>query len=810
MDQNLNPGNFNPPDEGNVDIKRYLSLFISNWYWFAISIFIGLTLAYSINRYSQKIYSVSSTLLIKDDQMSKMNSNIASVIPGGDIFKSQQNLKNEMGILKSFSLNWRVMNELKDFHIVYVGVGRRGIVESMMYNSCPFKVVYDSLELIPKETNVNVTILSEQEYRIEIDGNLNINSVKKFGERFTEKGFDFTIDKRYPGDTVYLKKGSNRYYFYFIDPGILASQYMEKISVAPIEKDASLVILSVLGTVPQQEAVYLNKLMDSYIRYGVDIKNQTADSTINFINTQLKIISDSLTVAEEKLENFRLKNSFIDLTKEGSIIQNKLEKSENEKTAFELQLQYYNYLNEYLDLKNAGGTIISPSVIGITDQVLIKLVYDLSTYQKETEKIGFNISGDQPAYALLSKQMEETREALRENVRNGIAGLKNLIVESEKKISEVEIDINKLPATERSLIGIQRKFDLNNTVYTYLLEKRSESDIARASNVSDNRIIDRATLYSSALVKPKTKMNFIIAIIIALVLPIIIIALIDFLNDKVIDKKDVEQYTKVPIIGYISHDDGKNEIPVFDKPGSALSESFRSVRTAMKYLIKGNKVAVITISSTISSEGKTFISTNLAAITAMLNKKVLLIGLDLRKPRINKIFEFESSPGMSTYLSGNCNYEEIIQKTKVNNLYYAPSGPIPPNPAELIETDLMEKFLDRAKKEFDFIIIDTPPMAIVTDALLLSKYVDVNLFIVRQRYTSCHTLELIEQLHNQGELKNMAIIINDISLSGYYGYGMRYGYAGGYGYSYGGNYYSRGYYGRYGSKDEVEGYYIEE
>jgi capsular exopolysaccharide synthesis family protein len=305
-------------------------------------------------------------------------------------------------------------------------------------------------------------------------------------------------------------------------------------------------------------------------------------------------------------------------------------------------------------------------------------------------------------------------------------------------------------------------------------------------------------------------MNFIIAIIIALVLPIIIIALIDFLNDKVIDKKDVEQYTKVPIIGYISHDDGKNEIPVFDKPGSALSESFRSVRTAMKYLIKGNKVAVITISSTISSEGKTFISTNLAAITAMLNKKVLLIGLDLRKPRINKIFEFESSPGMSTYLSGNCNYEEIIQKTKVNNLYYAPSGPIPPNPAELIETDLMEKFLDRAKKEFDFIIIDTPPMAIVTDALLLSKYVDVNLFIVRQRYTSCHTLELIEQLHNQGELKNMAIIINDISLSGYYGYGMRYGYAGGYGYSYGGNYYSRGYYGRYGSKDEVEGYYIEE
>jgi tyrosine-protein kinase Etk/Wzc len=797
-------------DEDNIDIKRYLSLFLSNWYWFAIALFIAVTLAYSINRYSEKIYSVSSTLLIKDDQMANMNSNIGSVLPGGDIFKSQQNLKNEMGILKSFSLNWRVMNELKDFQIVYVGVGRRRIVESTLYNSCPFRVVYDSLELIPKGIKADVTILNEQEYRIEINGKLNINSVKQFGERFTEKGFDFTIEKRYPGDTVYSKKNSNRYYFYFTDPATLASQYRKKISVAPIEKDASLVTLSVSGAVPQQEAVYLNKLMDSYIRYGVDIKNQTADSTINFINNQLRIISDSLTHAEEILENFRLKNSFIDLTKEGTLIQNKLEKAENEKTTFELQLQYYNYLSEYLDLKNAGGTIISPSIIGITDQVLIKLVYDLSSYQREIEKIGFNIGGDQPVNTLMYKQMEETREALKENVKNGIEGLKNLIIESNKKISGVETEINKLPSTERSLINIQRKFDLNNTVYTYLLEKRSESDIARASNVSDNRIIDRASFYSSVLVKPKTRMNYIIAIILSLMVPMIIISLIDYFNDKIIDKKDIERKTKVPVIGYISHNDSKNEIPVFDKPGSALSESFRSVRTAIKYFIKENDVAVIAVSSTISSEGKTFISSNLAAITAMLGKKVLLIGLDLRKPRINRIFEFEGSPGMSTYLSGNCEYEDIIQTTRVNNLFYSPSGPIPPNPAELIETDQMKKFIERAKKEFDYIIIDTPPVAIVTDALLLADYVDVNLFIVRQRYTSRSTLDLIDQLDNHGELKNMAIIINDISLSGYYGYGMRYGYARGYGYSYGGNYYSRGYYSRYGGKDKTNGYYTED
>jgi capsular exopolysaccharide synthesis family protein len=194
----------------------------------------------------------------------------------------------------------------------------------------------------------------------------------------------------------------------------------------------------------------------------------------------------------------------------------------------------------------------------------------------------------------------------------------------------------------------------------------------------------------------------------------------------------------------------------------------------------------------------------------MLGKKVLLIGLDLRKPRINKVLEFTDSPGMSTYLSGNCKFGDVIRQTQIKNLWYAPSGPIPPNPSELIETELMSKFMATVRKDFDFIIIDTPPVAIVTDTLLLTQYVDINLFIVRQRYTSRSTLDIIEQLYRQGKLKNLAIIINDINLSGYYGYGMRYGYSLGYGYSYGYNYYGKGYYGRYGYSDKHHGYYTDE
>ena len=803
------PGNYMQPQEETVDIKRYLSLFISNWYWFAIALFIGLTLSYGINRYSEKVYTVSSTLLIKDDKIGSIGSNTESVIPGGDIFKSRQNLKNEMGILKSFSLNDSVMKKLEDFHVVYVGVGRRGIVELMMYKNCPFIVNYDSLEIQPKGINVGIEILKNGKYNIKIEGEPNLSYERSFGEEFNEQGFDFSIEQRYTGSEVYNENGSNRYFFYFTDPESLANEYRGKLSVAPIESDASMVTLSVSGLNPIQEADYLNKLMDVYINYGLEYKTQTAVKTIQFIDEQVKIISDSLYIAEENLERFRLANNFFDLSREGTTIQNRLEKIENEKTAFELQLQYYNYLSEYLNLKNASGAIISPSVMGITDGILIKLVTDISALIQEREKFSFNFKENQPAIELMDKQVEETRAALIENIRNGIESLKLSIAESDRKITLVELAVKKLPPTERELITIQRKFDLNNTVYTYLLEKRAESGIARASNIPDNRIIDKASEFSTARIKPKSRLNYIIAMIFAFVFPIIMIALIDYFNNKVIDKSDVEKKTNVPIIGYISHSDGKNEIPVIEKPGSSLSESFRSVRTSLKYFIKSNEVPVISVSSTISSEGKTFISINLAAITALLSKRVLLVGLDLRKPRINKVFEFKNSSGMSTFLSGNCEYKDVIKKTQIENLYYAPSGPIPPNPAELIETERMKVFIETAKKEFDYIIIDTPPVAIVTDALLLAPYVDLNLFIVRQRYTSRDTLEMIEQLYTRGELKNMAIVINDISLSGYYGYGMRYGYSLGYGYSYGYNYYGGGYSGRYGYTGKSKGYYNE-
>ena len=792
------------PEEESFDIKRYISLFLSNWYWFAVALFISLSIAYGINRYSEKVYTVSSTMLIKDEQVGGGMSGIENIIPGGDIFKSHQNLQNEIGILKSFSLNYNVMKELPDFWVSYVGVGRRRIAENRHYKDGPFKVVFDSLYKQTKNARIDIEILSDKEYRMKIGDQ--IDKKMNFGDIYSTIGFNFALIIR--RDFIFDNVQSNKYYFWFERIEGLANLYRGKLGVSPIEEEASLIRLTTTGVSTLQETDYLNKLMEVYINRGLDLKNQTAEKTIEFINEQLNLISDSLTLAEIRLENFRLTNSLIDLSSEASLLQTRIVRYENEKYIIELEKQYYEYLIEYINSKDESGDIVSPSIMGVSDPGLSRLVGELASLQLQKKQLSFSLSGELPAVNLMDSQIEDARNILRENVKNSINNVKRLLVDINARIVGVEQNVQKLPGTERRLINIQRKFDLNNTVYTYLMEKRAEAGIAKASNISDNRVIDQAKTFNSNRVGPKEKKNYMMAFIFGLLIPTALIFLLDLLNNKVIDKKDIEKATTVPILGYIGHNENKSEIPIFENPGSTLAESFRSIRTSLKFFSEQAPSNTITVTSTISGEGKTFISVNLASIIAMLGKKVLIVGLDLRKPKLHKIFNTNNGTGLTTYLIGETGYEDIIQKTDIDNLFFTTSGPIPPNPAELIDSDRMGIFFKKAKEEYDYIIIDTPPVAIVTDTLLLAPYVNINLFIVRQRYSSKNTLELINDLYKQGELKNLSIIVNDISLSGYYGYGLRYGNTLGYrSYTYGYNLYGEYGYRKYAYGKEGKGYY---
>ncbi len=787
----------NHNQEETIDIKKFVFKILSNWYWFVITVFIALGITYNINKYSDPVYRVTASILIKD-RNSSMSGGVESIIQELGLYRRgrMKKVENEMAILKSYTLANKAINAL-DFEISYFSVGR--IMTLERYKIAPFKVELDTSKYNVKGYPIYVKILSNKEYKLEIDGNYKVNTIMKFGELFENESFAFriTLTDFYKPDDINM---NYLYYFVINDKNALSNLYRSKLSIETSEKKSSFLILSIQGLTPQKEVDYLNKLCDVYIQSDLDEKNQIAVNTIKFIDEQLANIADSLSNVENKLEAFRQYNKIIDISKEGMAIFERLEKLQSEKAKIKIKKDYYTYLKNYLTDNDDASDIITPSVMGINDPSLNNLVAQLNGLYSEKGVTEYSSTENNPALSLINLKIENIRLALIENVNNLIKTTDLTLDNINERIAKVDIEIQKLPITEKQLLNIQRKFVLNDNLYTYLLEKRAEAGISKASNIPENKIIDRAMVENAAQIAPKKSLNYIISVIIAVLIPLIIIILRDFFNDKIVERKDIESSTKVPIIGTIGHNDKKIEKVVYEKPKSSIAESFRTIRTNLQYMNadKKDNCMIITINSTVSGEGKTFCAINLATIFALSSKKTLLIGLDLRKPKLHKEFDNDNSVGLSTYLIGNNTKEEIIQHTEIENLDFMASGPIPPNPAELIETEKMKDLVENLKKEYDFIIMDTPPIALVTDALLLSKFAMTNVFVVRQNYSTKTVLRFINDLFHNKEMHSLSILINDVKVPSYYGYRTGYGYKyGGAGYNYGYGYgygYGHGYY----------------
>jgi len=772
-------------EDDSLDLKKYLFLILANWYWFVISVFVALGIAWFINRYTMPVYNVTSSLIINDDDRGRGLSGYENLIPGMEIFRNQKKVLNEIEILKSYSLASKTIKEM-DFEVTYMAVGRSGFKETVMYNNCPFIVEYDSINTNPIGYPIYIDLIDHETYEVAIDNNFNIKEKLKFGQKFEAANFSFTLKLRNP-DPASFQAGYDKYYFYFNSIPALAAKYKAMLGIESNDaKRGSVLFLSLSGNNTQQITNYVNTLMKVYILQGLEEKNQTAINTVIFIDQQLTVIDESLKIAEIDLQNFRLNNKLLDISREGGIIYTKLADAQNQKEMLVLQERYYQYLKKYIEDRNNLNQVVAPATVSITDPLLTNLIEQLNKLLGEKEELLFSVQEGNPQLSITNSQIETTREALLNNVENLINNNKISSEEINKQLKLAEKDLAKLPVTERMLINIQRQYKVNDQIYTYLLQKRAEAAIAKAANVADNKILDPARVESATLTSPKTKMNYMIGLMLGIFLPLGLLILMDLLNNKISSRSDVEKRTSVPIVSSIGHSSEGGDIPVFANPKSALSESFRGLRTNLQFLLREKDQKVITITSTISGEGKTFSSVNLAAIYAMAGKKTLLMGLDLRKPKVHKIFNVENTFGISNCLVNKTPLKEILQATKIENLFIAPAGPIPPNPAELLESPAMEELIRQARETFDIIILDTPPFGMVTDALLISRLSDLSLFIVRQNYSSISVIELFEELHQKKELLHIGIVMNDIRHKGSYGYGYRY-----YNYEYGGKY---GYY----------------
>ncbi len=757
--------------EKPINWRKYIYIFLSNWHWFLITIFIAISVAYIKNRYTLPTYKATATLIIEEEEGT---SDLLNAIRSVRRQRRTADLANETAKLNAFSLHRRTIDSL-GWDIFWTAHGRVAM-ERPLYNNPPF---YIEIDTASKPWHLNHTFYIDQQN----DHALRFYSIN---------GIDTLVQP----DTWYEIAGRKiricmsetpisyaSYSFIIYDRNRLTTSFRSKLTYEADEKSGTVITISSVGPIAEREIDYINTLCENYIYSGLERKRLIAENTLEFVEYLIHDVQDSLQSTEQQILAFRLGKNIVDLSREGQMAYEKLKKFYDLKTQLKLKRNYYDYLKEYIENKRDPQAIISPTLVDATDLLLIEYVFGLQILYEDREQLAFSAEKDNPGLVHINARIQTARNKILE-ILDGLIHNNDLAwKQMDTEENQIEQHLLQLPASEQELINIQRKYEVNNQFYTFLLEKRAEAGIQIASTVSNVRILDQANIYNVKPVGTKKSVIYLSALIFGLIVPGVIIFLADALDNRIKDQSDIEENTDLPILGVISHYFMEEVIPVHVRPGDVIAESFRHIRTNLQYILHEPDQKVIMITSAISGEGKTFIALNLAAILAMANNKVLLIGLDLRRPSLHKIFNLDNSKGISTFLARKNKFEDIISPTNIENLDTMIAGPVPPNSAELLGTKRLSELINKAYQLYDYIVIDTPPVALVTDALLISKHSHANIFIIRQNFSPKDTLEIINRLKDK-HLRNTTLLINDIKESKIFGYRYYYGYGLGYGYHY--------------------------
>jgi capsular exopolysaccharide synthesis family protein len=539
-------------------------------------------------------------------------------------------------------------------------------------------------------------------------------------------------------------------------------------------RDGSILRISLRGTNKEKDADFINTHIAGFQAISLEKKNLEAQRQIQFIDDQLVGISDSLITTENNLQKFRSTHRVMDLSAQGQALIGQVTLLENERARLDLEANYYAYLADYLSKDISNELPIVPITMGISDPGLTRLVEELAELQGQL--ISKAAGAMNPLQRNLEQRVENAKDALRETL-NGLRRANSLArSENEQSISRANAQASALPVTERQLIGIERKFRLNDELYTFLLETRAEQELQKASNKSDSEIIDPADIRFSLLVSPRTQIVYIFSSFLGLVLPLVLLLLGRLLNNKILIE-DVKKLTNIPLVGSIPHSDNKSSTVVIDLPNSLIAESFRLLRSRMQFFTKEAKAPVILVTSVMPAEGKTFTSINLASVYSLLGKKTVLVGFDLRKPKISENFNLCNERGVSTWLIGKDSLQDIIQETNYDNLSVISAGPIPPNPSELTALGKAEELFMLLRERFNYVIIDSSPIGIVSDTFSLASFADALILVVRPGHTRRDLfVNTMIEIKNSN-MHSLSLVINDIKLnSNSYGYIEKYGY----------------------------------
>ena len=799
----------NNNEEQTVDIKQLIFLFLNHWYLFLIAAVLALAVAFVINRYKPNVFQTSGTVLIKDAH----SAYDATAIMTNGSFSGYQNVDNEMAILRSYTLKDRAVRKM-NIEVTYMEKGR--VATSELYKVSPFTVEFD--RAVPQAVGLEYNIVSLGEDKIVLHATsegynkydfilsqITQSSMQKV-DVTTECKLGEMVDNGYNRFRIVLNDNyrpgtdDNRKLSFWLNSYASLVRQNSSYTVGLTSKQSSVISVTSSGYNVKKIVDFTNTLMNEYVARGLEKKNVVSENTIEFIDNELEGIQESLSSAESDLKDFREKNDVMNLDVQANQVYNNLRSLEKERAEMGVNVKIYKRLQDYIKVQiNDPENLAIPSTMGINDPLLNQLARDLVTLAQTKATKLLTQTEQHPEIIKLNEQIVTTKRALLENVNNIVDNAQMSLNEIDRRIAVLEGESRRLPDKQQQLINYQRNFKFNEDTYKYLMQRRAEAQILKASNTPDNEILDIARPERTTKISPRTAMNYLIALIIGLMVPALFLFLKNYFNVSITDRKDVEKLTRFPIVGQVAQTSDTNPLVVINSPKSPIAESFRSIRTNIEFLTQGKSKSTILVTGDMQSIGKTFNSINIASIYAFYGKKTVLLGFDMRKPKLFQEFGLNNNVGISSFLSNREPFENIIQTaSQVPNLDIITSGPIPPNPAELIASEKCDEFFKLLKEKYDYIIIDTPPLGLVTDAFLLMRFADVKLFIVRQGVTNKNIFgSIIKDLEDRGI--DASIVINGIQTNKGY-YGKRYGsYRYGYGYAYGYGY------GRYGSQHS--GYY---
>ena len=792
--------------EENIDVKELLFKYLIHWPWFVGAVIACLIAAWAYLYMSTPVYNISATVLIKDDKKgggAGMSTELENLGLDG-LISSSQNIDNEIEVLRSKTIAKEVVEDL-GLYIFYTD--KDEFPSRNIYKTSPVQVSLTPQEADLLEKPMIVEMTLQPQGGMDVNVKIGDDEYQKYFEKLpavfpTDRGtlaFFLTPDsvlssKRTLEETTDSEKTTRNITATINKPLAVAKAYCKNMTIEPTSKTTSVAVISLKNSNVQRGKDFINKLLEMYNINTNNDKNEVAQKTAEFINERISIISKELGSTEKDLESFKRGAGITDLTSDAQIALTGSAEYEKKRVENQTQINLLQDLQKYM--QNEGYEVL-PSNIGLQDLNLAAAINRYNEVLVERKRLLRTSTENNPTIINLDTSIHAMKENVQVSLDRVLRGLFITKADLDREASRYSRRISEAPGQEREFVSIARQQEIKAGLYLMLLQKREENAITLAATANNAKIIDDA-IADDAPVSPKGKMIYLIALVLGVGIPVGVIYLLELTKFKIEGRSDVEKLTCVPIVGDIPLTDEKQgAIAVFENQNNLMSETFRNIRTNLQFMLENDK-KVILVTSTVSGEGKSFISANLAISLSLLGKKVVIVGLDIRKPGLNKVFNIpRKEVGITQYLANpEKNLMDLVQLSDVSkNLYILPGGTVPPNPTELLARDGLDKAIETLKKNFDYVILDTAPVGMVTDTLLIGRVADLSVYVCRADYTHKNEYTLINELAEKDKLPSLCTVINGLDLKKrkygyyygygkygkYYGYGKRYGYGYGYG-----------------------------